>query len=762
MTRRNRWALALALVVSLASARAVAQDTSAPEAESASEAQSASASAPSSAPDEEGADPLLDALLGESVVSTASRGAERSSVAPATTYTISAREIEIFGIRTVDEALSFLGVGFYIGHVRDYDTGIDVGVSGLIQRDGGRHILVMVDGHIMNSQDTGTVSPHEGLGVPVEAIDYIEVMLGAGSVAYGSNAMVAVINVVTRHASSGNHLYGVAELGLAAPTGYDDLPGGGLPGERVGLRYRLGLGGSFAFTLFGSPGDITLRAEWLEDISNSYGITPTVQDDFSLRPGETAWGGTATHTMQAPSVVARMRVGDFTLRVMANQYTRGIPLIGAFVDPWSRELREALRAELAHRTSLSPEATLSTRFYADYTRFSERTSYRLDYWCVEGQLDGCNFDIGSAGRSAGLEQVLTLDWTLDSRFTSTIGYDVRGRDTTARPADYYDVITNATPYTSRTPYWHQVTVLGAVFVQQIIRPIEWLSLNLGGRLDADSLFGFRISPRAAAVVTPVDRTTIRASYAEAFRTPTSYELGQSDPTFQIAALTLRPEVVRTVELEWQQGFDWLTFSLRGFASFYEDFIGQRPATMAEFDVAVARGEVAATGVADNFVRNDNLSALRTFGGTGSFSMRPVEGLTLAGSVQIADTRQADVQIPIMPLWCGNARIAYELSPNGVAFALATIFAGERLAYASFTATRPIMIGEQLDLRLTVSGPIDFIPGLRFRTSFSYSVNPHQPYLINGPLEAYPDAAPLYHPVSSPLFGYLGLSYDLSL
>ncbi|MBX7191085.1 MAG: TonB-dependent receptor [Sandaracinaceae bacterium] len=755
---RQTW-LALVLWMGLGGALARAQESSLPTPEAPAGEAPRDPDDADTARDE---DAELESLLQESVVSTAARSAQRSSDAPATSYTISARELEMFGIRTVDEALSYLGVGFYITRPRDYETGIDVGVSGLLQRDGGRHILVMVDGHIMNSQDTGTVSPHEGLGVPLEAIDYVEVMLGAGSVAYGSNAMVAVINVVTRHASRGTQIHGVAELGLASPSGYDGQPGGGLPQERVGLRYRLGVGLSTAFRLFGSPADLTVRGEWVEDINNSYGITPTAQDDFSLRPGETAWGGTATHTMTAPAAIARLRVGDFQLRVLANQYTRGIPLSGAFVDPWSRELRESLRGELRHDASLSPEVSLGTRFYADYTRFSERTSYRLDYWCVPGQVDGCNFELGSAGRSAGLEQVLRVDWTLDGRFASTLGYDVRGRDMTARPADYYDVITGEPSLVQATPYVHRVTVLGAVFAQQIVRPIDWLTLNLGARLDVDSSFGARVSPRAAAVLTPLDHTSIRASYAEAFRTPTSYELGQYDPTYQISALSLRPEVVRTVELEWQQGIDWVTFSLRGFASFYEDFIASREATEAEHAAAVARGEVSPTSMAEFFVRNDNLASLRTFGGTASVSMRPTPGLTLAGSFMLADTRAGDDRIPIMPLWSGNARIAYELSPNGASFALAAIFAGSRIAYSSFSLVRQVELGEQLDLRLTFTSPLDFVPGLHVRASVSYSLNGRLPYLINGPIDAYPDAPPLYTPVTSPLFGFVGLRYDLPL
>ena len=93
----------------------------------------------------------------------------------------------------MDEALALLGVGLHVQKARDYATGLDVGAQGIMLRDYGRHLLVLLDGHVMNSQASGEVTLHEGLGVPLEAIDHIEVMLGAGSVMYGANAMTATL-----------------------------------------------------------------------------------------------------------------------------------------------------------------------------------------------------------------------------------------------------------------------------------------------------------------------------------------------------------------------------------------------------------------------------------------------------------------------------------------------------------------------------------------------------------------------------------------
>lgn len=704
----------------------------------------------------------LESLLGESVVTTASRSAERASAAPSTVFTITAREMHIFGIRTLDEALAYLGVGFQVARPRDYYAGVDIGASGVMLRDLGRHVLVLLDGHVMNSQANGELQLHEGVGVPLEAIDHLEVILGPGSVMYGSNAMLAVVNIVTRRARDGRGVRAIAELGLAAPMGTDGQPTGLGAGDRAGIRYRFGAAGATTFDFLGSAGELVVHAEWIEEISQTYAIPPLVTDIQQRYAHQEYWGGLASHGMRAPSVFATLRLGDFRLMFQANHYYRDIPLVGTFNDPLSNESRTHVRAELRHSAALSPHVSLVTRMYTDFMGFEEHTVWTDAFWCAPGQIDGCRFGIRTNGRWAGLEQQLSIDWNLDGRLATSIGYDVRGRDAVGRTGDLVDVVTGELPHTIRLPYFHDVSFLGAVFAQQVWQPFDWLTFNAGARLDVDSLFGARVSPRFAATVLPVQGTSVRASYSEAFRAPSSYELREHDVIFRLPPPTLRPEVVRSVDIEWQQRIAFITFSLRAFAAFYEDFIDTREATQEEFDRGYAAGQLASTAEFGSIVRYDNLETMRALGGSLAFTMRPATGLTIAGSISVVDSRIGDDPSPLVPNWLGNARIAYEFAPGGAAITAAAVFVGSRTAFidADIDLLGPGVIGEQLDLRATFSAPIEWVPGLRFRTSFAYTVNPFQAYLLSAPTVGVPDAQTYFFPVPASLTGFLGLQYDV--
>jgi outer membrane cobalamin receptor len=110
----------------------------------------------------------LESLLGEEVVTTASRSAERSSTAPATVQIIDAATMRRYGIRSLDEALGLLGLGSFTADTSgDYNTGVDTGFQGVLLRDRNRHVLVLVDGHVMNAQSTGETRLDVALGIPL-------------------------------------------------------------------------------------------------------------------------------------------------------------------------------------------------------------------------------------------------------------------------------------------------------------------------------------------------------------------------------------------------------------------------------------------------------------------------------------------------------------------------------------------------------------------------------------------------------------------
>ena len=696
----------------------------------------------------------LEALLDESVVTTASRSAERASTAPATVFTITSAEMRTYGIRTVDEALDYLGLGVYTASARDYTAPSDVGAQGVLIRDRGRHILVMVDGHVMNSQSTGAATITESLGVPLEAIDHLEVMLGAGSVMYGSNAMLAVINIVTKQMRDLKGVRVIAESGTALPTNDGSLRGPG-DGNELGQRYRLGVSGGVALS---DKVELTVAAEWLQESSPTYKVVPTdvATVGVSFLPGQASWGGAASHKLVAPSLVLGARIGAFRILAQANSYRRDMPLVGTFQYPGSQETQTALRLNIRHLRDLSARVSLVSRLYADQHRFTETSSYGEDYWCIGDQPNGCQYRGSSRARWAGLEEQLNVDWRLDGALTSTIGFDVRGRDTLSHPADYRDLVTGQLSTAVPRPRSDRNGLLGAFFAQQVWKPLGWLTLNLGARLDADSDFGARVSPRVAAIFKPAEGTAVRASYAEAFRGPTPYELDDFDPTYRLTPTKLSPEIARAAELEWQQRLAWVTFSLRGFASFYENFIDARLPTQQEFDAALPR--LSSTAAIEFSNVNDNLATIRAYGGSTSVTLRSARGLALAGTFNYAHSRRDGERMVIMPAWFGNMRASYQPKRDGVALALATRYAGARRVAADLDIT-DLRVAEQLDLRGTISGPL-FLPRLRFRVAIGYAVNPWNPHAITVPDAEVGETRARYHPAVNRLFGFFGLEYAI--
>jgi outer membrane receptor protein involved in Fe transport len=704
----------------------------------------------------------LEALLDQPVVTTASRAAERVQTAPSAMFTITAEDIRNFGIRSIDEALDYLGVGMRVEKTRDYYTGVDVGAQGLMQRDYGRHLLVLLDGHVMNSQASGEITLHEGLGVPLEAIDHIEVMLGAGSVMYGANAMTAVVQVVTKSAERDRGKHALAELSLAPPSavsGYARLPDGR---HDMGYHYRVGVGAAHSFSRALLPASISLRAEWQRDLSQSYAVGKVASEDYDLRPGETRWGGVASHQMQVPSGVLSVRLGNFTLRAQAARYERSMPLISLFDDQSAKEVRTSARLDLSHEKQLSQMLRLTTRAYGDSMRQSESSNWTSPWWCLPGQIDGCAFSTRVASRWLGLEQQLRIEPRADGSLSTSLGYDVRLRDGSGRPADYRDLITSEYPRATRLPYFHRQSVLGAVFAQQIYRPADWFVVNVGARLDIDSLFGAHLSPRAALIFVPHETASIRVSYAEAFRGPTALELYGSDPTYIVKPDSLGAEIVRTVELEWQQRIAFVSFSLRGYAAFYKDFIAPREATSGETARGFANGELASTVDPEWVVTNDNIRHVNAYGGSATLQARPVRGLTVAGSVTVSRTHAPGLDNGLWPHSFGNLRLAYEFQPGGPALALAGAFAHNRRAFNSSANAQSVaknpLAADALDLRLTLTSPIRPVAGLSVRASAGVRVFPDAPYLVTGSPDA-PELRRQYAHDLPQLHLLLGGSYD---
>ncbi len=129
-----------------------------------------------------------DILNLDELVVTATRTGKSLKDVPVITRVVTAREIENKGIDNIQSLLesSLPGIEF-----QRHGTSQDVDVQGL----GGRNILVLIDGERLAGETRGNVDYER---INTADIQKVEIVKGASSALYGSQAMGAVINIITK------------------------------------------------------------------------------------------------------------------------------------------------------------------------------------------------------------------------------------------------------------------------------------------------------------------------------------------------------------------------------------------------------------------------------------------------------------------------------------------------------------------------------------------------------------------------------------
>lgn len=705
----------------------------------------------------------LEGLLETPVVSAASKTAESVSIAPATSIVLTADDLKRYGIRTLDEAINFLAYGMVTE--RNFQAA-EIGSRGvLLTSDFGAHVLLMVDGNIVNEQWGATAYFDRGTTIPFDIIDHIELVLGPGSVLYGSNAMLGIVHIVTKRAKdyAGAHL--VAETELVPPGGAVVSRASEVP---VSARVAGGIGKEFR--LFDHPGEVVFEAEHFQQFGPTY--------DFPLRnvgpdsvtgaprqysPGAPPgyWGGRGSEAYYtvAPSAYLRARLGDFELGARAALYKRTDPTdSGNFDDPNSYEIDRFLHVDLKHTATLSPAFRLSTRLYGDFYDYRQ-------YWrsngaedCLPGQDSGCLWRLYGSARWVGLEPQANFDWLEDGRFVTLVGVDGRVRFIRS-DVNYYDYRTNTSPGAIGA-YDLQEKLLAA-YVQQTAWPTDWLGLNAGARFDDDQRFGTHVSPRAAASVLPWKGGTVKATYSEAFRAPTAFDIYYYDPTTQLPGGSgLGPETVRSVEGSVEERFGAQTLTMGVFRSWWSGLILIQQISDADLQAAIASGRIESTTQAA--YQSRNVSTVDNWGYNVAVDGALVGGkLHYGASFTEAIARRSDPGkrpdlLAVAPNAFGNVRLAYDLSGGFPTLAVAAHWMSRR-PIDDYPDT-PVFAPQLFEVRGTISGAVPRVSGLSYRVTANYVPTSRGAYragptLDSGKTELVPN---------DPLRFGVGLAYDLPL
>ena len=138
-------------------------------------------------------DPLLDDLELPTVLS-ATRLKQAPAEVPGSMTVIDRQLIRASGARDIPEILRLVP-GMMVGYRRGNQINVNYHGTNVTEA---RRLQVLVDGRSVYRPGFATVDWAE-IPVAVEDIDRIEVFRGPNTAAYGANALMGVINVVTRH-----------------------------------------------------------------------------------------------------------------------------------------------------------------------------------------------------------------------------------------------------------------------------------------------------------------------------------------------------------------------------------------------------------------------------------------------------------------------------------------------------------------------------------------------------------------------------------
>ena len=710
----------------------------------------------------------LRGLLEETVVTTASKTKETSANAPGTSTTLTADDMRRYGIRTVDEAINFLSLGAF--SYNPFYTP-DVSVRGVgLESDQGNHVLLLVDGHTMNDALFGSARFGRGVGLPLELIDHIEVILGPGSVLYGTSAMLGVVNVVTKRAKEhrGGHLVFETE---------------------VPISYRGSVSAGSTFQLFGSPGEIVLGVEYFQSDGphlkfgpQEIGINNATFQPWRLnygRPADGSWGGTTENTPYArvPSAYLSTRVGDFRLKVHASTFKFSAPLRGRriqdvalFDDPNSYQIDRSLRGDLIWERAVSELFTPKVRAYFD--SFDNRTfQTAADYlYCRRTDVVECQWASVGVTRWGGAEVQGSFNWTRDGRLVTLLGVDgrwrfVQGRNEVSNYLPVPNYPAGAPLFPLNAPFKREGPTLGP-YLQTTWQPVPAFGMNAGARLDYDPRFDPVVSPRVAATTKPWRDGTLKAVYAEAFRAPSFIESDTYGPIL-VAPRNLRPETVRSVEGSIEQRFGSQRIFFGVFRSWWSNLIERHQLTAEEKAEEVARGNVSLDVTTGTVAQYRNVANIENYGFNGTYEGTAAEGrfrygANVTGAVARRQSGGIDRQLAQVPRFFGNVRMSYDLQGSWPVFAAAMHFTGERIADRAWDGgfTRFPVAPPQAELRATISGNVPGLPGLSYRLMANWVFGSRGPYVVGFSQGSNPFATEVPELVPVDKFrAAVGLQYD---
>ncbi len=527
--------------------------------------------------------------------------------APVQTEVISRKMLDTFGGKSIEEILGSLTASFAFN---EGDMGSQMQLGGL----GNAYILVLIDGKrihgdVGGENDLGVIDPHN--------IERIEIVKGAQSALYGSDAMAGVINIITKkHKDEGLVIDNTTRYGS-----YNDLR------QHNGIGFTAGKLTSYThFQLQHTDG-------W-QNTANEFTEGKVVNDSRTKTVNEyTNW--------QVSERLDYNLSKDVSLYADGMYYTKGIhrPTDGKYpsCDVFTYDLmyRDA-SASMGGKWKMPAQSQNYVSFDLDWNKhayYYDYTARTYEDAYIGGVLEhGVPMYPGQKRLQSDQQRVMaSLKGVFYLPYANTLNTGLEYR------YDYLEA-------PMRTDNGHASDWTGALYVQDEFDLLKWLNLTAGLRLVDNAEFGVRLTPKVSMMLSAGD-WRFRMGWSQGFKTPTVKELHYrylhvmgSSTFFNIGNVDLDPQLSNYYSANVEYRGKKLTASLTVYQNELDQMIalvnvpvGEIPAGITTAYLGDGSGNVQAR-------MYKNMEDARTRGVDVNLSYRLTRELTLTGAHSYLDTK----------------------------------------------------------------------------------------------------------------------------
>ena len=458
----------------------------------------------------------LEELVTLEVVS-ASKRPQRIPEAPSAIYVFTAEDIKRTGVRNLMELVKFIP-GFYV-YPRT-DQGFVIANRG-IRSSSNDKILYMIDGiPLNNSAQGGAVNMHLFPGLA--KVERVEIINGPGSTMWGSDAVLGIINIITKEADDidGN----IASVNYATEDNHVQVDA--LSGKKMDW-------GDYMVSLTYAQND------GFGDERN--GFQNYVHDYDSIRWNEDR--GNYNHLYPSYEIYGKLRYNDFSLKAYVaekNRYSFWNTSQSTFYhdmqDKESIVSSRDFHFELSHNATINSAMSLVTKLSAkkiDYVRgepVDVGTNHGSDFICdPTDPNDVCKeplHDREEQFPEEGVGLETQLNWDINEQNTLVAG--ARARIVEAGPGVFlrYNINTRQPPANpnieSETVLYDETTdkTIGA-YIEDTFYATDALTFIGGVRIDYNDPRETKsvIMPRGSAIYKFTDALTAKYMYNTGYIRP---------------------------------------------------------------------------------------------------------------------------------------------------------------------------------------------------------------------------------------------------